>query len=64
MSGAGGKVMKGRMSSRIHDDISPQRLTEMEKSLVQKEKTFEVSLKKIKINLSSKLTLPLELYSA
>ena len=44
MSGGGGKVMKGRMSSRIHDDISPQQLTEMESSLAQKQKDLEVSV--------------------
>ena len=44
MSGGGGKVTKGRMSSRIHDDISPQQLTEMESSLNRKEKEFEVHI--------------------
>lgn len=43
MSGGGGKVAKGRMSSHIHDDVSPQQLTEMESTLRQREKEFEVS---------------------
>ena len=42
MSGGGGKVSKGRMSSRIHDDVSPQQLTKMESTLKQTEREFEV----------------------
>ena len=44
MTGGGGKVAKGRMSSRIHDDVSPQQLSQMESSLTKKEKEFEVCL--------------------
>ena len=47
MTGGGGKVVKGRMSSRIHDDVSPQALKQMESSLTMKEKEFEVSLNDI-----------------
>ena len=43
MTGGGGKVTKGKMSSRIHDDVSPQQLVQMEKSLSQREKEFEVN---------------------
>ena len=44
MSGGGGKVAKGRMSSRIHDDVSPQQLTQMESSLTRKERELEVCM--------------------
>ena len=43
MSGGGGKVVKGKMSSRTHDDVSPRQLTEMESTLTRKEKAFEVN---------------------
>ena len=43
MSGGGNKVMKGRMSSTIHSDVSPGQLEEIEKKLEADEKALQVS---------------------
>ena len=43
MSGGGNKVMKGRMSSTIHSDVSPSQLEDIEKKLETDEKALEVS---------------------
>ena len=44
MSGGGNKVMKGRMSSTLHTDVSPSQLEEIEKKLEADEKALQVSI--------------------
>ena len=44
MSGGGNKVVKGRMSSSIVSDVSPEQLETMEKFLEKETKTAEVCM--------------------
>ncbi len=46
MSGGGGKVSRGRMSSKLVNDLSPQQLAELEQKLRSKQKALQV----IKLN--------------
>ncbi len=41
MSGGGTKVLRGRMSSRLHVDVTPQQLSELEKSLGRDEQALQ-----------------------
>ena len=42
MSGGGGRAQRGRMSSKLHDDVTPQQLVVMEKALEAEERAMEV----------------------
>lgn len=42
MSGGGGRPARGRMSSKLHSDISPQQLLQMEKQLERDERALQV----------------------
>ena len=42
MSGGGSRVMKGRMSSKLHTDISPQQLEGLECELERDDKALQV----------------------
>ena len=42
MSGGGTKVMKGRMSSKVHSDFTPQQLVHLEDKLKEDEESAEV----------------------
>ena len=42
MSGGGGRVQKGRMSSKLREDVTPHQLAAMEKTLEAEEKAWEV----------------------
>ncbi|KAL5490795.1 hypothetical protein EMCRGX_G015979 [Ephydatia muelleri] len=41
MSGGGGRAQRGRMSSKLHDDVTPQQLVAMEKALEAEERAME-----------------------
>ena len=41
MSGGGGRLQRGRMSSKLHDDVTPQQLVALEKALEAEEKAVE-----------------------
>ncbi|ELU02991.1 hypothetical protein CAPTEDRAFT_224718 [Capitella teleta] len=45
MSGGGGRVMKGRMGSRIRSEVDPQQLSQLEDALNQSLAEQEISLK-------------------
>jgi len=42
MSGGGNRQIKGRMSSKLHSDVSPEELTSMEKMVQQNEEALAV----------------------
>ena len=42
MSGGGNKVAKGRMSSKLRPEVSPQQLQQLEQTLQDQEKSAEV----------------------
>ena len=42
MSGGGSRQIKGRMSSKLHSDVSPNELASMEKMIQQNEEALEV----------------------
>ena len=42
MTGGGGRVMKGRMSCKLHADVSPDQLAEMEGRLGTNERALQV----------------------
>lgn len=44
MSGGGNRPIKGRMSSKLRSDVSPQELTGMEKKIQQDEEALEVCM--------------------
>ncbi len=44
MSGGGNRPIKGRMSSKLHVDVSPRQLLEMEGKLEVDEKAVQASV--------------------
>lgn len=43
MSGGGNRVAKGRMSSKLQSEVSPQQLKQLEQTLQTQEQSVEVS---------------------